>query len=140
MGYHLVYIPDDVYDRAQQIAAESAQTVDALLTEQLRMLTAPKPASSSVENAELSAMRCLPDEALRAIVREQTPAEIQKRTQRLMDRNNFGAITHAELDELERYVECGNRLMMRKAEAARLLMDRGHHFLQRDTLPFFHFD
>jgi hypothetical protein len=49
-----------------------------------------------------------------------------------MDKNNFGTISTDEHAELERQVEQGNRLMVRKAEAASLLIERGYKFTQED--------
>lgn len=53
----------------------------------------------------------------------------------LMDANNHGMITDAEYAELSTYVERGNRLMVRKAEAAGILMERGYPFTQQDFKP-----
>ena len=60
------------------------------------------------------------------------PSDIETRMHHLMDRNTQGTITPAEYDELASHVERGNRLMMRKAEAAYLLQSRGHTFTQND--------
>jgi len=51
----------------------------------------------------------------------------QARMSLLMDRNSSGAITSTEYEELSGLVEQGQILMRRKAEAMKLLMDRGHH-------------
>jgi hypothetical protein len=52
----------------------------------------------------------------------------------LMDKNSL-TITEDEYTELAAYVERGNRLIVRKAETAGILMERGHTFTQRDFKP-----
>jgi hypothetical protein len=63
------------------------------------------------------------------------PQDAQDRMQALMDKNSLGTITDEEYKELEGYVERGNRLMVRKAEAAGILMERGHTFTRKDFTP-----
>lgn len=104
-----------------------AQPIEQLLVDQLATtFSAPLPTLAPDEEAELAALSHLSDDALWTIVREQMPADIDARLQILMDRNNFGTITPTEYAELEQNVERGNRLMLRKAEAAALLTARGH--------------
>lgn len=69
------------------------------------------------------------------IAREQMPQDVQDRMQVLMDKNNFDTITDDEYKELEEDVERGNRLMVRKTEAAAILIERGHKFTQKDFSP-----
>jgi hypothetical protein len=52
-----------------------------------------------------------------------------------MDKNSRGVMTDEEHGELEKLVERGDRLMLRKAEAAAMLRKRGHTFTQKDFLP-----
>jgi hypothetical protein len=50
----------------------------------------------------------------------------QARVDRLMDKNSRGSVTDEEYVELQKLVEQGDRLMVRKAEAADLLCQRGY--------------
>jgi hypothetical protein len=50
----------------------------------------------------------------------------------LMDRNNLGTISAEEYGELARLVERGQRLTLRKAWAAGVLMERGHKISMQD--------
>lgn len=135
MSDYLLSIPEDVYDHVRQIAEETSRPVDQLMVEYLRTLPVPLPSLPPDEEAELNALKSLSDDTLRTIAREQMPADVQDRMQILMDRNNFGTISDDELHELEQHVERGNRLMVRKAEAAGILMDRGQRFTQQDFMP-----
>jgi hypothetical protein len=132
MADYTLNIPEEVYIRAQQIAAETSQPVDQLMIEYLRTLSTPLPTLPPDEAAELEALRHLSDDALWTIAREQMPQDVQEQMQILMDKNNLGTITDEEYKALEEYVERGNRLMVRKAEAAGILTDRGHKFTQKD--------
>lgn len=135
MSDYMLTIPEDVYQHARQIADETAQPVDRLMVDYLRTLSAPLPLLPPDEAAELDALKHLSDDALWTIAREQMSQDVQARMQVLMDRNNQGTITEAEYAELEEYVERGNRLMVRKAEAAGILMERGQSFTQKDFSP-----
>lgn len=128
-------IPDEVYRRALRLAQESAQPVEQVLLDHLRRLPESYASLPDDEQEELRALRSLSDDALRVIAREQMASEVQARMHGLMDKNSLGTISEQEYAELEADVERGNRLMVRKAEAAGILMERGHAFTQRDFKP-----
>ncbi len=135
MSDYTLTIPNELYQRASQIASETAQPVDQVLLEHLKTLSAPLPALPPDEQAELDALKMLSDDALWTMAREQMPHDIQDRMQILMDKNSLGTISDNEYRELEGYVERGNRLMVRKAEASHLLMSRGYKFSRIDFKP-----
>jgi hypothetical protein len=126
MSDYTLTIPEDVYARARQIAEEIAQPVDQVMIDHLRMMAAPLPALAPEEEAELDALKSLSDDALWTMAREQMPEDLQARMQELMDKNSLGSITPEEYGELEGLVERGQRLMLRKSEAAALLTQRGY--------------
>lgn len=134
MSDYLLSIPSEVYDHARQIAEETAQPVDQLMIDYLRTLSSPIPELPPDEEAELAALKSLSNDTLRTIAREQLPGDIQSKMQALMDRNSAGTITPEEFGDLEQLVERGNRLMVRKAEAAGILIERGQSFSQRDFM------
>lgn len=127
MSYTL-NVPTDIYHRAQEIAQSTSQTVDKILLEHLTTL-ALLPAD---EQAELSALRYLSDDALWTIAAEQMPVSAQEEMQVLMEKNNRGTLSDDEREKLEALVDRGNRLMLRKAEASNILIERGHQFTQQD--------
>jgi hypothetical protein len=129
----LVNIPEDLYERLQTIAVATNRAFDDILVSRLKStLSEPLPALPPDEQAELDALRFLSDDTLWTLAAEQMPKSAQARMQVLMDRNSDGTITDAEYTELEGLVERGNRLMVRKAEASVILMERGHAFTQDD--------
>ncbi len=60
------------------------------------------------------------------------PRSVQERMQVLGDRHSRGTTTPEEHVEYARLVEQGERLMLRKAWAAGILMDRGHQIAADD--------
>ncbi len=121
-------IPEDISDRARQIAETIYQPVEQNLIAHLQTLSAPLHALPLEEQAEL-------DDALWTIAREQMPDDSQTRAHDLMARNVHGLLTDDEYAELEKLVERADRLMLRKAEAAALLRLPGYSFTAQDFKP-----
>lgn len=87
------------------------------------------------EQAELAAFRLLSDDTLRDLADAQMTRQEQERSHFLGDRTSRGTITPEERGEYERLVDQGNRLMLRKAWAAGVLLDRGHRVSSREFAP-----
>jgi hypothetical protein len=128
----ILEVPEDISVRARQIAAAVAQPVEQLLLDHLKTLAAPLPSLPPDTQAELDALQHLSDDALWTIARELMPEDVQARAHVLMDKNSRSVMTDEEHKELEQLVERGDRLMLRKAEAAALLRRRGHTFTPKD--------
>lgn len=125
-------IPEDITVRARQIAETTEQPVEQVLIDHLKTLSTPLPTLPPEEQAELDALQHLSDDALWTIAREQLPDDVQVRAHALMDGNARGTITGEEQAELEKLVQRADRLMLRKAEAAAILQNRGYAFTQQD--------
>jgi len=125
-------IPDDISDRAREIAETTAQPVEQVLLDHLKTLSAPLPTLPPELQAELDALKHLSDDTLWTIARDQMPDDTQARAHDLMTRNTRGTISDAEYAELQALVERADRLMVRKAAAAGLLRERGYSFTQQD--------
>jgi len=122
-----VTIPEALYVKAQQAAELNAQRVDDFIRERLEQSLADSRSDLPAdERAELSALAHLSDDALWTIAREQMASTKQTRLSALMDENSDGSITATEYAELEQLVEQGQRLMLRKAEAMKYLLERGY--------------
>jgi hypothetical protein len=118
-------VPADIYGRASHIAEVTAQTVEAVLLQQLKDAFAdPLPELPPDEQRELEALALLSNEALWTIAREQMTGDKQARMQTLMATNDQGTLDTLQQAELEALVEQGQRLSMRKAKAAALLTER----------------
>ena len=136
MSGYTVSIPEKLYRKAQRLAERTAQPVDDVIRDRLAgaldQFLIDLPAD---ELAELKALSYLSDDTLWTIAREQMQAAKQERQSALMEKNSRGTITEDERTELEALVEGGQRLTLRKAEAIRLLMDRGHAVNLEDLNP-----
>jgi len=120
-------VPDYIYDRARQIAEGTSQSIEAVLLQQLQDAFAePLPDLSPEERHELEALVSLSDDALWTIAREQMPEDRQVRLRALMYANSQGALDDVQRIELEALVAQGQRLSLRKAQAAALLTERGY--------------
>jgi hypothetical protein len=122
----ILEVPEDISVRARQIAATVAQPVEQLLLDHLKTLAVPLPVLPPDTQVELDALQHLSDDALWTIARAQMPEDVQTRAHALMDKNSRNIMTDEEHAELEKLIERGDRLMLRKAEAAALLRKRGH--------------
>ncbi len=122
-----VQIPDDLSTRLKQLAARRRQPVEAIITDRLfTALDEELDSLPSAEEAELRALHHLSDDALRAIAAEQMSAENQARMAELLERNSRDDLTIDEQEMLAGLVERGDQLMLRKAEAAVILVHRGY--------------
>lgn len=124
---YTVTIPEKLYAKAQSLAESSSQSVEEIIRVLLaESLDQPRLALPQDEQAELKALSYLSDATLFTIAREQMPEKYQEQMQALMDKNNQAELTEPEQQTLTQLVEDGQRLMLRKAEAMRLLISRGH--------------
>jgi hypothetical protein len=120
-------VPDYIYDRARRIVEGTSQSIEAVLLQQLQeAFTAPLPDLAPDEQRELEALTHLSDDALCTMAREQMPEDRQARLQALMDANSQGTLDNAQGSELATLVAQGQRLSLRKAQAAALLTERGY--------------
>jgi hypothetical protein len=116
-------IPEEISDRARQIAAVTAQSVEAVLLEHLKTLSTPLPVLPPEQQAELDALHQLSDDTLWTIAREQMPEAAQSRADALMGKP-ASALTDDEQTELDQLVERADCLMLRRAEASAILRSR----------------
>jgi hypothetical protein len=119
-----LHVPEHVYERARQVAESTHQPVETVFLQELETAFLPKlPAD---EEAELTSLKNLSDDALWTIAREQMAVPLQEQMGALMDKNSLGSITQEEYQKLETLVDRGQRLMLRKSEATALLTERGY--------------
>jgi uncharacterized protein YaaW (UPF0174 family) len=136
MSDRTISIPDILYEKAQRVAEQTARQVDEVIRTRLEgALDEPVYDLPADEQGELKALAYLSDDALLTMVREQMSSAKQERMTGLMDRNTDGSITDVEYKELAALVETGQRLMLRKATAMNILMDRGYQLTLDDMKP-----
>lgn len=86
----------------------------------------PLPLLTPDEEAELTALQHLSDDALWAIVREKLPVQKQKQLQKLMTQHVQGILAPDDFVLLAQLAEQGEQLTLRKSEAMALLSRRGY--------------
>jgi hypothetical protein len=118
-------VSEQAYARAQEIAARTAQPIESVLRGWVEA-AGSMPSLAPDDAAELKAMQALSDDALWTIASEQMPRPEQERLSLLLKLNERDAATPQEIEELDQLLERGNRLMLRKAEAAAILTERGY--------------
>ena len=127
MSKYTIAIPHLLYEKAQRLAQQTSQSVDEIICTRLEgALDQPMLDLPSDERAELQAMSYLSTDALWTIAREQMPPDVQQAMSQLMEKNSQGTITEDEFRDLSALVERGQRLTLRKAQAMKLLLDRGY--------------
>lgn len=136
MSDYTISIPSELYEKAQPLAEQTSQQVDDVIRTRLESALDERfTYLPSEEQAELKAMAYLSDNALFSMMREQMQKMVQERMSDLMDKNTRGAITDTEYAELAEFVERGNKLTLRKAQAMNYLMDRGYSVTLDDLKP-----
>jgi uncharacterized protein (DUF1684 family) len=128
-------LPEDISARVRQISETTSQPVEQIVFDHLKSLSIQLPPLRPDDQVELDALHHLSDDALWTIAREQVPEDAQARAHTLMNKNSLGTITDAEAVELEKLVQRADRVMLRKAEAATILKERGFAFSQKDFRP-----
>lgn len=122
-----IQIPENLSTRLRKLAARRQRPVEEIVSDRLfTALDEELDNLPSAEQAELRALHHLSEDALKAIAAEQMSAENQALMAELLEQNNQGTITDENKKILEALVERGDRLMLRKAEAAAILVNRGY--------------
>jgi hypothetical protein len=121
-----IIIPENLSTRLRQLAARRRQPVETIIED--RLFTSLDDELDNLptgEQAELRALHHLSNDALRVIAAEQMTAVNQALMGQLMARNSKGELSPDEQERLVALVDRGDQLMLRKAEAAAILVQRG---------------
>ncbi len=121
-----ITLSENLSTRLRQLAARRRQPVETVLAD--RLFTALDEELDKLpadEQVELNALHHLSNDALRAIAAEQMSPANQALMAQLMERNSQGSLSREEQETLAALVERGEQLVLRKAEAAAILVRRG---------------
>ena len=129
-----ITLSETTYQRIRDVARVTAQPLEqvAALRVEQSFLDPELDYLPGDEQVELSAFRLLSNDTLRGIVSEQLPNTVQERMIILGQGHSLGTNSADEYSEYAALVERGERLMLRKAWAAGVLMDRGFVVSQTD--------
>ncbi len=123
-------IPDDIYQRARQIASDSDRSVESVLLDGLKLLFAARP------ELEISPdmLKEYDDEQLRAVVQRRLAQEQDTRLRELIALGKKGLITDDEKSEMEALIALVDHQMLLRSEALLLMKQRGYDI--EDQLKF----
>lgn len=133
-------LPDSAYDRAQQLAQFGDRDIADVLTEAITLYLFDEDVfetggSKTISPAGLQS-DIRPDSALKPIASlsdtevialselQMEPIE-DRRLSELLDKQQAGTLTEAETPELSRLMEIYRRVLLRKARALRVAVERG---------------
>lgn len=120
-----IQISENLFTRLQRLALRRHQPVEKIVSE--RLFTSVDDELDNIpfaEQAELRALHHLSDDALRTIAAEQMMTDNQLLMTQLMEQNSHGLLLQDKQEILEELVKRGDQLMLRKAEAAAILIHR----------------
>jgi plasmid stability protein len=125
-----VQLPGPVYKRVQQRAARAHRSVEAEIVALASDLASDTSEELSPDFAEaVEGLAVLDDEALWRAARLRVPEEASARLEQLHWKRQSLELDAQESEELARLVHLTERTMLVRAQAARLLHQRGHEAL-----------
>lgn len=130
-------ISEQVYEYARRLAQTTSQSIEVILQQRLEDIL-PLPLLPPDEEAELAALRLLSDEVLWTLAAEQMPHVQQERLTTLLSLNKHNTMSDAEQKEMDDLLQRGDKLMVRKAEAAGILTERGYKVSPKDLASSHH--
>ena len=120
-------LPDAIYEHAREIARAADRSLEQVLTQSIALslpeLEYDLPPSI---RSELSPLSLLGDAELKSIAGSVMDERHQARLQALAETQKRRPLTSDEQSELARLMDEAERVMLRKAEAYRLLARRGY--------------
>ncbi len=119
-----VQLPDNLYQRMRQRARERNRSVEAEVAEVVERAFAAdlSPATADL----LEQLPHLTDESLWQAARMRVPDEKAERMQELIWKEQAEGLVTAEEEEAAQLQQYARRTMLIRAEAAALLVERGH--------------
>ncbi len=120
-------LPETLYERAKETAQAVDRSLELVLTQSIALsLPALETDLPPDVRSELVALPLLSDDELWTIARSIMDERQQDRLQYLAEAQKHRSLTLAEQSDLTQLMDEAERVMLRKAEAYRLLARRGY--------------
>ncbi len=120
-------LPETLYERAKETAQAIDRSLEQVLTQSIALsLPALETDLPPDMRSELTALSLFSDDELRTIARSTMDERQQERLQDLAEAQKHRSLTPAEQSDLAQLMDKAERVMLRKAEAYRLLARRGY--------------
>lgn len=122
-----VTLPEPLYERVRETAKASARSLQETLIRSIALLFPPLEDELPTElRPELAILSVANDAELRRIAENSMPPEQQARLEALAERGKVQSLSETEENALADLMAEARRLMLHKAEAYRLLAQRGY--------------
>jgi len=120
-------LPEALYERARETALAASLSLEQVLTQSIALsLPSLEDDLPTDMRSELAALSLRSDDELWAIARSAMDVRQQARLQALADAKKRRALTASEQSTLAQLMDTAEHVLLRKAEAYRLLARRGH--------------
>ncbi|MFB2836653.1 hypothetical protein [Floridanema evergladense] len=131
-----VELPESVFLELARIAEISNQSLEAVAAQRIITNLPPSVDNAPPEmQAELLLLQTLPIDELLKIARSKVTLNQQQRHEELLEKNQIGAITSPERQELRELSLAADKLMLKKAYAWAVLRWRGYRMPTLEELP-----
>jgi len=117
----LLQLPDKLYERIREVAANSNRPLENVLVDSLALLFGDWP-----DETPLESLQVFTDEQLWAIVYLRLGKPDDERLQDLIELSKRGQLTVAEEGEMEQLLDTEDRYILLRSQALVLLKQRGH--------------
>jgi len=119
-------LPDSVYSRAQQLAQLSDRDITDVLTEAITLSLSPVGIPSDIQgDSILKPIASLSDTEVIALSELHKEPESDRRSSELLEKQQAGTLTETERPELWRLMQTYQTMLLRKATALRVAVERG---------------
>jgi len=120
-------LPKAIYQRLRRMAEATHQPVEEVMFQTIRGNLPPLVDDLPLElRDELASLQNVSDEGLWAVAKESLPPDQWRRHEHLLRKNQAGALTSAEREELTRLRAATDRFVFRRSYALALLKWRGY--------------
>jgi hypothetical protein len=127
-----IHLSDPVYQRVKQTADTMSLSLEAVITEAVSLLLPSFERDiPPVWQEDLASLALLSDTQLWKIAHQQMDAVHQLHLEQLAEMQKQQPLSPARQHELEELMQEAQHLMLSKAEAARLLAQRGHQVFSK---------
>lgn len=121
-----VHLPNTTLDQLRRTARQQRKTVEDVVRDLVvREVTPLRPLPDDVED-ELAAFHHLSDDVLLLLAQSTLPPEQQKEIAQLNEKAQYHALASAEQDKQDQIVALYERVLVRRAEASKILKERGY--------------
>ncbi|MGA9377450.1 MAG: hypothetical protein WBV73_01505 [Phormidium sp.] len=131
-----VELPESVFLELSKIAELTNQSLEAVAAQRITINLPPSVDNAPPEmQAELLSLQTLPIDELLKIAHTKVTLNQQKHHEELLEKNQIGAITSPEQQELRELSLAADKLMLKKAYAWAILRWRGYRMPTLEELP-----